>query len=255
MDTFEKLAHLTKEARQLFLNEQHEKFCEVMIAFINLRLYKKQADLTKMERFFHSLNGTAAMVQLNSISELGRELEQYVAGRGKENLSEDFFLKLLDGLASVYDALQENLMKAELSKDLVDEFKIEDIEEVVGQPRKRILLIDDVKLVHYLVESVLNPDLYEVSSAKTAEEGLRKSREIRPDLMIVDLMLPGMDGFEVCRHIKGDPATKNIKIIVLSVKNKKEDIVKCFAMGADDYMVKPFSAAQLHERINKLLFE
>lgn len=255
METLAKIAQITKAARQLFLNEHKEKFLEIMITFLNLRLYKKQDELAELETFFHSLNGTAATIELNGISELGREMEEYIGSTKKETLSEEFFLKLLDGLARLYEALQENLTETDNGRDVTDDIKIEERKAAVVQTKKRILLIDDVNLIHYLVQNLLPSDLYEVFSAKTGEEGLRKSREMRPDLMIVDLMLPGMDGFEVCRQTKNEPATRDTKIIVLSAKNKKEDVVKCFEMGADDYMVKPFSAAQLHGRINKLLFD
>lgn len=119
--------------------------------------------------------------------------------------------------------------------------------------KKRILLVEDTDFMVHYVQSKLQVMNIEVQNAKDGEEGVRKALIERPDLMIVDLMLPKMDGFEVCRQIKANPKTKDIKIIIMSSRKSKEDVVKCFNLGVDDYIVKPFTLEDFERRIKKFL--
>ncbi len=113
----------------------------------------------------------------------------------------------------------------------------------------RILVVDDEKNILELVRFNLEREGYEVLTATDGAEGLDLARRESPDLIVLDVMLPGMNGLEVCRELHLDPATGNIPIIMLSARAEETDRVLGLEMGADDYIVKPFSPRELIARI------
>ncbi len=118
----------------------------------------------------------------------------------------------------------------------------------------KILIVDDEEKVRKLVEITLSIGKVEVLQASSGEEGLKIAGETRPDIILLDVMMPGrFDGFDVCKLLKEDHATRDIYIIMLTAKGQKADKEKGFALGADDYFVKPFSPMELMEKIDKVL--
>ena len=118
---------------------------------------------------------------------------------------------------------------------------------------ERILIVEDEEDVLELERYNLAKAGYIVETAMTGEEGLKKAIDTSPDLMILDLMLPAIDGIEVCRRLKADGATRGIPIIMLTAKGEESDIVRGLEMGADDYITKPFSPRILLARIKAAL--
>jgi two-component system phosphate regulon response regulator PhoB len=116
-----------------------------------------------------------------------------------------------------------------------------------------ILLIEDDEDIQQLVEYNLLKEGYRVSCTETGEEGLELVGKGQPDLLLLDLMLPGMDGLQVCRTLKRDPQTTKLPIIMLTAKGEESDIVTGLEMGADDYVPKPFSPKVLIARIRAVL--
>lgn len=116
-----------------------------------------------------------------------------------------------------------------------------------------VLVVDDEQDLRRLLGYFLKKEGYEVLEAATGEEALNLAREEPPDLIILDLMLPGIDGIEVCRLLKRNPSTVSIPIIMLTAKGAEADIVKGLETGADDYVPKPFSTAVLVARVKSLL--
>jgi DNA-binding response OmpR family regulator len=120
----------------------------------------------------------------------------------------------------------------------------------------KILIVDDEEKVRKLVEITLSIGEVEVLQASSGEECLKIAGETKPDIILLDVMMPGrFDGFDVCKLLKKDPATRNIYIIMLTAKGQKADKEKGLASGADDYFVKPFSPMELMEKIDKILAE
>lgn len=119
--------------------------------------------------------------------------------------------------------------------------------------KAKILIIEDEKDIIELVEYNLEREGYHVSAAKSGEEALNLLKTEKPDLVILDLMLPGMDGLEICRIIKQDPKGMNLPIIMLTAKSEEADVVVGLQMGADDYVTKPFSPKVLLARVKALL--
>jgi two-component system phosphate regulon response regulator PhoB len=117
---------------------------------------------------------------------------------------------------------------------------------------KILILEDENSLVEVLSYNLLR-DGYEVIVAKEGPEGLRKTQMLLPDLVILDLMLPGLNGLDICRELRASPRTTGIPILMLTAKGEETDQIVGFAMGADDYVTKPFSVKVLLQRIKVLL--
>ncbi|MDP2652819.1 MAG: response regulator transcription factor [Candidatus Omnitrophota bacterium] len=119
--------------------------------------------------------------------------------------------------------------------------------------KAKILIVEDEKDIAELVQYNLEREAYQVTAARTGEDGIKTLERDLPDLIILDLMLPGMDGLETCRLIKQDNKTKNIPIIMLTAKSEESDVIVGLQVGADDYVTKPFSPRVLLARIKALL--
>lgn len=116
-----------------------------------------------------------------------------------------------------------------------------------------ILVVDDEEDLLELVAYNLRREGYEVDCVTTGETALRAARSKRVDLILLDLMLPGADGLEVCRALRSDPQTREISIVMLTAKGDEADIVAGIELGADDYITKPFSPRVLLARIRAVL--
>lgn len=119
--------------------------------------------------------------------------------------------------------------------------------------KSRILVVDDEPDLVELVRHHLQREHYEVSTAGDGETGLAEARRKLPDLVVLDLMLPGIDGLEVCRRLKSDPRTAHIPVLMLTAKGEESDAVIGLAQGADDYVRKPFGMKELIARIGTRL--
>jgi len=119
--------------------------------------------------------------------------------------------------------------------------------------RTKVLVVDDEADIRELVRLNLAREGYEVADCETGEQALSLARTTRPDLIVLDLMLPGMDGLEVCRRLKADPRTSHILVVILTAKGEEADVVAGLEIGADDYVTKPFSGKVLVARVRRLL--
>jgi len=118
---------------------------------------------------------------------------------------------------------------------------------------KKILIIEDEPSFVKLLVDVLEKENFSVSSAMSAEEGIRKIKTSKPELLILDWNLPNMSGLDMCKLLKADIETKSIPIIMLTVKSDETDVVLGLEMGADDYIIKPFRPKELVARVRKTL--
>ena len=119
--------------------------------------------------------------------------------------------------------------------------------------RETILVIEDDHDIRELIEFNLTKEGYRVRCAGNGEDGLRRIKTEAPDLIILDLMLPGVDGIELCRRIKQDPVTRAIAIVMVTAKSEEGDVVLGLKIGADDYIAKPFSPRMLIARVEAVL--
>lgn len=118
---------------------------------------------------------------------------------------------------------------------------------------KKILIVDDEDHIRELLKFNLEKSGYNVYTANDGLEGLQLAREKQVDLILLDLMLPGMDGFEVCKEIRKDNIISNVPIIMLTAKSEEIDKILGLELGADDYITKPFSIRELSARVKALL--
>jgi two-component system alkaline phosphatase synthesis response regulator PhoP len=116
-----------------------------------------------------------------------------------------------------------------------------------------ILIVDDEEDVLELVRYNLDRSGYQTETAASGEEALSKARKKSPDLIILDLMLPGIDGLEVCKKLKADVKTEHIPIVMLTAKGDETDIVTGLELGAEDYITKPFSPKVMIARVRRIL--
>lgn len=119
--------------------------------------------------------------------------------------------------------------------------------------KEKILVVEDEEDILELVRYNLTKEGYRVSVTASGEEAMKKVPIEKPDLIVLDLMLPGVDGLEVCRRLKGDPQTQHIRIIMLTAKGEESDIIVGLEVGADDYITKPFSPRVLLARVRTVL--
>ncbi len=119
--------------------------------------------------------------------------------------------------------------------------------------RKKILIVDDEPHIVELVRVCLEDTEYDIVEAYDGEEALTKAREEHPDVILLDIMLPKKDGYEVCRELKTNGDTRDIPIVMLTAKGQEVDKVKGFQSGADSYMTKPFSPLRLLTELEEKL--
>lgn len=119
--------------------------------------------------------------------------------------------------------------------------------------KEHILVIEDEEDILALVQYNLLKEGYKVTTAASGEEGLAAARGVSPDLILLDLMLPGVDGLEVCRVLKREAETREIPLVMLTAKGEESDVVTGLELGADDYVTKPFSPRVLISRLRAVL--
>jgi DNA-binding response OmpR family regulator len=117
----------------------------------------------------------------------------------------------------------------------------------------RVLVVDDDADIRELVAFKLEQAGFEVTAAADGQLGLDAALRGRPDLVLLDLMLPKLSGLEVCRRLREDPATAATPVILLTAKAQEADVQRAFSAGADDYVVKPFSPRELVTKVQAVL--
>jgi DNA-binding response OmpR family regulator len=134
--------------------------------------------------------------------------------------------------------------------------------------KARILCVDDDRLLVMIMSNSLKKEGYEVETAFDGDEGLKKAREMKPDLIILDIMMPGMDGYEVCKRLKRDPDTAKIGVLVFTAKggveeqireawrfaDKVQDRLRGYDAGALEFLTKPVKITELVQRVKAILW-
>jgi len=120
---------------------------------------------------------------------------------------------------------------------------------------KRVMIVDDEPNIVLSLEFILQQSGFEVRSAGDGDAALALVESFKPDLVLLDVMMPVKDGYEVCQRIKGAPAFGHIKVVMLSAKGRDVDRVKGMEMGCDAYITKPFSTRELVDKVRQLLGE
>ncbi|MGQ9603584.1 MAG: response regulator transcription factor [bacterium] len=119
--------------------------------------------------------------------------------------------------------------------------------------RGKVLVVDDEEYIQHILNFSFSAEGYQVITANDGEEAIEKAKSENPDVIVLDIMMPKMDGYEACRRLKSDPKTRNIPVILLTAKGREVDRKLGNEAGADDYMVKPFSPGRLIERVESMI--
>lgn len=118
---------------------------------------------------------------------------------------------------------------------------------------KTVLVIDDEQPIVQIVHAILSTDDYTVMSANSGARGFEMAKKFRPDLIILDRYMPDHDGLKVLQHLKKDPHTKDIPVMMLTGENKIEEVKKSISIGASGYIIKPFKSGDFKNKIKKIL--
>lgn len=119
---------------------------------------------------------------------------------------------------------------------------------------KRILIVEDQADIRKLIRMTLEFENYEIEEAADGASGLRAATSNKPDLMLLDVMMPGeLDGLQVCQRIKADPELQSIKVVLLTARGQQRDREAGQQVGADEYLIKPFSPLQLIDTLERLM--
>ncbi len=120
---------------------------------------------------------------------------------------------------------------------------------------KKVLIVDDEPNIVLSLEFLMEEAGYEVRSVADGQQALDAVREEVPDLILLDIMLPKLDGYEICREIRANPQAKDVRVIMLTAKGREVDQEKGLAFGADEYITKPFSTREVVEKVRHILGE
>ena len=118
---------------------------------------------------------------------------------------------------------------------------------------KKVLIADDEQNIVISLEFLMKREGYQVEVANDGEEAVRRIRASRPDLVLLDVMMPKKSGFEVCQEIRSDPEMAGVRILMLTAKGRDTEVAKGLALGADAYMTKPFSTRELVDKVRSML--
>jgi DNA-binding response OmpR family regulator len=119
--------------------------------------------------------------------------------------------------------------------------------------RGKVLVVDDEEYIQHILNFSFGAEGFEVVTAADGEQAIKMAKAEKPDIIVLDIMMPKMDGYEACKRIKTDPQTKNIPVILLTAKGREVDRKLGAEAGADDYVVKPFSPGRLIERVEGIM--
>ena len=125
--------------------------------------------------------------------------------------------------------------------------------QAAAMSKPKLLIIEDERSLSDVLKYNMEKEGFEVSTAADGQEGLRRAQLLQPDLVILDLMLPVIEGYEVCRQLRSDPKTQSTRVLMLTARSDEVDEIVGFNMGADDYVTKPFKIKPLIHRVKALL--
>ncbi|SFM80621.1 response regulator [Methanolobus profundi] len=156
----------------------------------------------------------------------------------------------------VLSLMEENpgITTKEISEKLsVSESQVKETLESMSDIRQKVLIVDDEMDALIALKVALETEGYNVVEAQDGYEAIEKVHSERPDVILLDLMIPGIDGFEVCKQLRSDPLYSHIPVIMLTARGEVDDKVEGIELGADDYVTKPFNLKELKARIKMVL--
>lgn len=241
---------LMETAQKAFIDELSLKIREIQELLSSCKDECTESDANKLLRFFHSINGTASTLGLDYISSIGKEWERKIKalieqgnGLNKEILQE--ITKVVNTIKKKSDSLSE--------KDNTKKIVINGNDYVNIPDRGKILLVDDDITILKLLENAFTLEGYKVYICDDSTSAMDTIAVTRPDIVILDIMMPRLNGYEILEKIKSKPEYSDIYVIFLSAKADVDDRIRGLKSGADDYITKPFVIGEITTRVEMIM--
>jgi two-component system cell cycle response regulator len=239
---------LMAAAQKIFINELKNKINRMKSLLNNGNKDFSEAEIKELTLFFHSINGTASTLELHSLSDIGSEWEEKLKRMG-EDASDSFTVNdvynVIDKIEKLSDSFDEN--------GGADDNPDEGIEYVNIPLRGKILLIDDDIAVLKLLENAFTMEGYKVYICDDSVAAMETIAAVKPNIIMLDIMMPKMNGYEVLEKIKSRPEYADIYTIILSSKGDAADRIQGIRSGADDYITKPFVIGEAIARVEMIM--
>ncbi|MGI6622068.1 MAG: response regulator [Acetivibrionales bacterium] len=239
---------LMAAAQKIFINELKNKINRMKSLLNNGNKDFSEAEIKELTLFFHSINGTASTLELHSLSDIGSEWEEKLKRMG-EDASDSFTVNdvynVIDKIEKLSDSFDEN--------GGADDNPDEGIEYVNIPLRGKILLIDDDIAVLKLLENAFTMEGYKVYICDDSVAAMETIAAVKPNIIMLDIMMPKMNGYEVLEKIKSRPEYADIYTIILSSKGDAADRIQGIRSGSDDYITKPFVIGEAIARVEMIM--
>lgn len=239
-------------AQKTFFDELGDKIKEIDELLTNSETGCSEHDVQKILRFFHSLNGTAATLGLTHLATVGRKWEVklkelLLKGRSLDRAILNDIHTEIDKIKNRFGDLEENKSKSVTSHFLSEK------DYINMSNRGKILLVDDDVAILKLLENALTIDGYTVYICDESASAFDLVSATRPDVIILDIMMPEVNGYELLEKIMARPEYSEIQVIFLSAVNSVDDKIRGMRLGADDYITKPFIIDEVLARVESVL--
>jgi len=255
----DKDARIMQQGRKLFIRELEKQMTQFQELMERLAAAPEAADYLKLYRIAHTLKGSAPIFGYTRIGKQAAELARLWEWTQAADAGEETAIAALSPLGASLDAMPEVLEKLRLEYEIsrtelnMDQQRHPGGGSLLGTLKVRLLLVDDDEVLRSYMLRRLQLDECVVDEAGDVETARRLLREHDYDLVILDLLMHPHSGYELFDFLKDDPTLKWLPLIVLSGRNDLGDKVRCFHLGADDYVTKPFQYDELAARIYGLL--
>lgn len=241
---------LMETAQKVFMDELREKIGEIEELLSNCKDHCTESDARRIERFFHSVNGTASTLGLHYLSSIGREWEMKLKNIAERGDKPDKVV-----LRDAYEAI--SVIKKKIghmsAKNKASGTLAESCDYVNMPDRGKILLIDDDITILKLLENAFTLECYKVYICDDSASAMDTIAVVRPDIIILDIMMPKPGGYEILEKIKSKPEYSDMHVIFLSARSDVDDKIKGIKSGADDYITKPFVISEVITRVEMIM--
>lgn len=241
---------LLETAQKIFIEDLKGKIDVLEKIFNSSKNQCLETDAEQIMRFFHSINGTAATLGLNHLSSMGKEWE--IKLRDFKERGQTLDINILEDIQIALNTIQKTIVQME-EKDNTDGIVSESNEYTNMPDRGKILLVDDDITILKLLENAFTTEGYKVYICDDSESAMDTIAVSRPDITLLDIMMPKLSGYEVLEKIKAKPEYSDMYVIFLSAKGDIDDKIKGLKSGADDYIIKPFIIGEIITRVEMIM--
>lgn len=241
---------LMENAQKIFISELRDKIAEMELLFISCQEECSESDARQIMRFFHSIKGTASTLGLDYLSSIGKEWEAKIRDLAEQGHPLNGIV-LKDAYTTVR-TIKKKISNMDEGNDTRNTLILSD--EYINMPdRGKILLVDDDITILKLLENAFTLEGYKVYICEDSASAMDTIAITRPDIIMLDIMMPKLSGYEILEKIKLKPEYSDMYVILLSAKGDIDDKIKGIKSGADDYITKPFVIGEVITRVEMIM--